>query len=322
MAYSGYGIWSLVAQTLISSFLILISNFVFTKWSPSLRFQLSAIKPLWNYGGKMFLSGALDTLYNRLDTFIIGKIFSAQTLGYYARAQSMDVIIRQFSANSIMSALFPYIARHQYDREYLKTLYTKYLHIICFVSIAMCGLLFLIARHLFELLFTSRWNFSAELFQIMSIAGFAWPVGSLMCNIISGVGNSKAFLRLEVYKKIIVLPVYLFGFLLGLKGFVVCMVVMGFMGIALNGFFAGKEINMKLLPQLKIVFNYFSLGVAAVLTSYFIFRSLPELTNITSMLFLSGCFGLLYVIGAYLLKLDGVHIINLSFHKLKVVFND
>jgi O-antigen/teichoic acid export membrane protein len=270
----------------------------------------------------MFLSGALDTLYNRLDTFIIGKIFSAQTLGYYARAQSMDVIIRQFSANSIMSALFPYIARHQYDREYLKTLYTKYLHIICFVSIAMCGLLFLIARHLFELLFTSRWNFSAELFQIMSIAGFAWPVGSLMCNIISGVGNSKAFLRLEVYKKIIVLPVYLFGFLLGLKGFVVCMVVMGFMGIALNGFFAGKEINMKLLPQLKIVFNYFSLGVAAVLTSYFIFRSLPELTNITSMLFLSGCFGLLYVIGAYLLKLDGVHIINLSFHKLKVVFND
>lgn len=34
MAYNGFGVWSLVAQSLISSFLIMVLNFIYAKWTP------------------------------------------------------------------------------------------------------------------------------------------------------------------------------------------------------------------------------------------------------------------------------------------------
>ena len=317
MAYKGYGVWSLVTQTLLSSFLVLITNFVFAKWYPSLVFSWLSIKPLWNYGSRMFASGILDTLYTRLDTFIIGKIFSTQTLGYYARAQSTDNLVKQFSAGSVVGALFPYIAKHQNDRVYLKELFERYLHIIAFTSIGISGVLFLVAKPLFEVLFTARWLFSAELFRLMSIAGFAWPVSLLMVNIISGVGNSNAFFRLEIYKRIIALPVYLFGFIFGLEGFLICMVVLSFAGVSLNAWFVSKELDMSWHRQWRVIFYYFFLGVGSVFITHTVLVLVPKSNSLCSVAVLTVIFSSLYLLGAYFFNLRGVKVINLSFQKLK-----
>ena len=161
---------------------------------------------MWNYGSRLFASGVLDTLFSRLDSFIIAKIFSPATLGYYARAQGVDNMVKQFSAGSIVETLFPYIAEHQHNRKTLSDIYRKYLNIILFISVGMSGGLFLVANDLFTVLFTAKWLSAAKLFQLLALMGFAYPVSSLMCAIISGVGNSKAFFRLETYKEGIPAP--------------------------------------------------------------------------------------------------------------------
>lgn len=323
MAYNGFGVWSLVAQSLISSFLIMVLNFIYAKWTPLFSFSMVSIAPLWKYGSRMFASGVLDTLYNRLDIFIIGKIFTPATLGYYARAQSMDNLVRQFSATSIIGALFPYIARHQDDKVFLKELYFKYLHTIAFVSVALSGLLFLIAPHLFTILFTSRWEYSAELFQLLAIAGFIWPVSALMCNIIAGVGNSVVFLRLEVYKKLLALPVYIFGFLLGLKGFIICMVIVGLVCLYLNAFFVAKEIETNIFKQLRLLTGYIFLGILSCFVAWLLLHYLSQFyyfNEIFSLGILSLTFSICYILGAYNFKMKGTDVINVSFQKIKFAF--
>lgn len=305
MAFTGYGIWSLVTQSLLNSLLLLIMTFLSARWSPSLTFSFTALKPLWLYGSRMFASGFLDNVYMRLDTFIIGKIFSANTLGYYTRAQSMDNFVRQFSVTSIMGALFPYIAKHQDDRAALNNLFVRCLHIVCFASIALSGIFFLTSSYLFTLLFTARWQYAAELFQLISVVSFAWPVSSLMCNIIAGTGNSAAFLKLEVYKKILFLPVYLFGFILGLKGFLVCFIVANFIAIILNAFFVHKEIAITVFAQLKLILSYFISGIAAVSSSYFIYHLFASKSTIAGILILTGLFLVFYLLTGFLLKLHG-----------------
>ncbi|MXV16690.1 lipopolysaccharide biosynthesis protein [Hufsiella ginkgonis] len=304
MAFNGYGVWSLVTQSLINSALLLVLNFICAGWYPSFSFSLSSIRPLWQYGSRLFASGLLDNVYMRLDTFIIGKLFTVSTLGYYSRAQSLDGFIRQFSVNSIMSALFPYIARHQDDRNFLSVLYIKYLHIICFVSIALSGTLFLISKYLFLLLFTAKWQYSAELFQLMCVIGFAWPVSSLMCNIIAGVGNSAAFLKLEVLKKIIVLPVYLFGFVFGLKIFIFCFIGATVVAVTLNAFFVSREIAVKVVDQLKIVMSYLVAGASAVVLSFYLYAATGFTNNVLSLVSLSLLFNSLYLLAAFLYKLE------------------
>lgn len=323
MAYNGYGVWSLVSQSLLGSLLLLVFNFIYVRWYPAFAFSLPSIRPLWKYGSRLFASGVLDTLYTRLDTFIIGKIFTPNILGYYTRAQSMDNMVKQFSASSIVGSLFPYIAKHQHDRVYLKELYLKYLHIILFVSVGLSGVLFLIAKDLFNILFTARWIFSAELFQLMSILGFGWPVSALMCAVISGVGNSTAFFRLDLIKKIMFLPVYLFGFLLGIKGFVICMISVGILGIVLNAFFTGRELALSTPDQLKVIGKYVAVGAVACLTSLLLERSMPNLFRAnaySNLIMLMTSFAGVYLLLSYFLSFPGISVIQISIKKLKLTF--
>jgi O-antigen/teichoic acid export membrane protein len=305
MAYHGYGVWSLVVQSLANSAVLLVLNFYYSKWWPQWAFSLPSIRPLWAYGSKLFASGLLDAFYTRLDTFIIAKIFSPATLGHYNRAQSMDSMVKQFSAGSMMGALIPYIAQLQNDRPAMRELYLKYLHAILFVSFGICGALFLVAKPLFVILFTARWNYAAELFQLMTISGFGWPVSALMVNIISGSGNSSAFLRLEVLKRIIILPVYIFGFLLGLKGFIVFLMLVGLVTVGMNAAYAGREIALGLRPQIITILGYFAIAAACCGITYLAGRALPLANRWVELFAYAGTFAALYLACGHVAKLRG-----------------
>jgi O-antigen/teichoic acid export membrane protein len=230
----------------------------------------------------------------------------------------MDNIVRQFSAVSIIGALFPYIARHKADPIFLKELYKKYLHIISFLSIGISGVLFLTAENLFKILFTSRWAYAAELFQLMSLAGFAWPVSALMCNVIAGVGNSSAFFKLEVYKKILFLPVYILGFLFGLKGFIICMVVAASTAVILNGVFVGKELKIDTIAQMKVIVHYLIVGVVSCFMSYLLFYLFPNLKALSAIFIQIFSFSFFYFFGSYVFGLRGTDVVLISFKKLKL----
>ncbi|MBS1758117.1 MAG: lipopolysaccharide biosynthesis protein [Bacteroidetes bacterium] len=317
MAYSGYGVWSLVAQSLLSSFIVLVLTAMYIRWKPTYEFNFSAIKSLWNYGSRMFASGMLDRLYTRLDSFIIGKLYSAGTLGYYYRAQSMEGFVRTFSAGSLMETLFPYIAKHQHDLAFIKQVFLRYLHFITFVSVGLCSLLFLISKDLFILLFTERWIFAAQLFQLMIIGGIVWPISSLMVNIISGIGNSKAYFRLEVFKKIILLPVYIFGFIWGLKGFIISYIIAFYVCLLLNMIFVKLEIHVKLKEQAGIMLPYIIVGVAAAYISWLLvkFTSMPS--HLIRTIIFTSLFTGLYLAGVSILKLNGFEIVHQMLGRVK-----
>lgn len=256
MAYRGYGVWSLVVQSLAGGVLSLLITEAYVRYVPLLRFRLSAVSSLWRFGRNMFASGLLDNIFSRLDVFIIGKIFTPATLGFYTRAQTMDLFVRQFSSGSITSVLFPHIARNQDDREMVRALFIKYVQVILLISLFLGGLLFVTARDLFVFLFSERWAYSGYLFQYMALAVFVWPVSSIMCAIIAGLGDSGAFLRLEVYKKLLLLPVYGFGFFWGIEVFVKILVLYYYVALLLNAWFLSRQISLTVADQLQTIGKY------------------------------------------------------------------
>lgn len=268
MAYKGYGVWSLVAQSMTASFLSLIFITLYIRFLPLRYFNFSSVKPLWKYGSKLFASGILDTLFTRLDVFIIGKIFNPATLGLYTRAQTLDVFVRQLSSGSIASVLFPFIAKHQDDRQFVREQYIRALHVIMMVSVGIGGLLYVVAEDLFVFLFSSRWLVSGSYFRIMALAVFVWPVSNLMCTLISALGNSHAFLKLEALKKAAYIPVYAMGFLWGIEGFIYCLVASFYFALFLNILFVKKEIGVTIRRQLQIIIPYVIAGLIATVMGY------------------------------------------------------
>ena len=88
MAYQGYGVWSLVAQSIGSNLLRTALLWFFLPWRPAWIFSLVSLRALFSFGSKLLFSSLLDTFYNNLYLIVIGKLFSAADLGFYTRAQS------------------------------------------------------------------------------------------------------------------------------------------------------------------------------------------------------------------------------------------
>jgi O-antigen/teichoic acid export membrane protein len=236
-------------------------------------------------------------------------LFPTSTVGFYTRAQSFDGVARQLTAGSLSSILFPAASKIQHDRKALMRLYKRYLHLISLIGMALSGYLYLVTPDLFRGLFTEKWDTAALYFQIMCISGFIWPISAIMINIIAGVGNSKAYLKVEYIKTILLIPAYIIIFIKGILWFLWVMVAVRCITVYFNAWFISKEINITIRKQLSIIAGYL-LGniLVAWLTHLLVQHLFPEHYFTRVILF-----SLLYVI-----LLAGLHKIfrTGAFHEL------
>lgn len=303
LAVLGFGVWTLVAQQLISAVVILCGTLILSRWLPSRCFSLTSIRSLWHFGVRMFLSGFLDVIFTRLDVFIIGKLFPIETLGYYNRAQSLDGLVRNFSASTTASVAFPLIAKMGTDVLAIRTFYKRCLHIISFLSFLLIGVLFLACFDIVIILFTEKWAIVGNYFRIMAVTGFVYPLSALMVNLIAARGNSKAFLKLEMLKKVVLFPTYLSFFFGGVYVFLVALGAAYIVALVLNAYFVQKEISISIAQQFKTVYLY---GVITALVVAFTFLASTYLQNVYIHLLVSSTiFVAIYLVSCFLCNLPG-----------------
>jgi O-antigen/teichoic acid export membrane protein len=317
MAYNGMGVWSLVIQNLLAAIIILVMNFYFTNWIPLMTIDKIKLKPLWEYGSRMFSSALLNSFVSRLDVFIIGKLFQANTVGFYTRAQSFDGVARQLTTGSLSSVLFPAVSKLQHDKKALMRLYKRYLHLISFIGMSLSGLLFLVTPDLFRLLFTEKWDSAAIYFQVMCISGFAWPISAIMVNMLAGTGNSKAYLQIEFFKSILLLPACAFLFFKGVLWFLWVMVFVRFSTVCFNAWFISRELNITVRKQLSIITLYLLSNIFVV----FITQRMIDYSGISSYglrLLFFMLFYLLFFSGMQMLFRTGAYKeLSFFYHRLK-----
>ena len=82
MAYMGFGVWALIAQYLSNSIIDTIVLFIIIKWRPLFVFSTERVKPLISYGWKILATDLIGTIFNQLNSFIIGKKYSSIDLAY------------------------------------------------------------------------------------------------------------------------------------------------------------------------------------------------------------------------------------------------
>lgn len=291
LAFYGAGVWSLVAQALSRGVFYNIFVWSASKWVPSLLFSFKALKQLWGFGFRMFLSGLLEVIFTRLDILIIGKLFAPAILGFYDQAKRLNTLIVQYSSGSIMAVLFPVLSKVQNNLPKFQNIAIKTLGIICFVVFFLLGVMYLISEELIVLLFTEKWLPSVEYFKILLLSGFAYPVSALLVNILSSRGNSKAFLRLEIYKKILLSINLYVGFIWGIEGYLYGLVIVSIFGVSLNVSFASREIN---LPFLVFVRPMIVQMIISVISVWVVIFFTSEIETYDIMIILSR--GILFTI--------------------------
>ncbi len=300
LAFYGAGVWSLVAQVLSRGVIYNIYVWRVSKWAPSLLFSFKALWQLWGFGFRLFLSALLEVIYSRLDVIIIGKLFSPATLGFFDQAKRLDLMITQLSSGSIVAVMFPVLSKIQNDLPWFQHIVIKTLGIISFVVFFLLGTMYLVSDDLIVLLFSEKWLPSAAYFKILLLSGFAYPISSLLVDILTSRGNSKAFLRLEIYKKILLSINFYVGFLWGVEGYLYGLVVVSIISVYLNILFATREIKLSFLLLLKPIVTQMIISVITVLIVNVLINEMYGI--LLSILIKGMLFTLIYAVISILFK--------------------
>ncbi|AIY13938.1 MULTISPECIES: lipopolysaccharide biosynthesis protein [Cellulophaga] len=209
LAYLDYGIWSLVFLAVSRPLINGILLWTTTKWSPSMIFSKSSFKELFNYGYKLLISNLINTAYKNIYYFIIGKYFSPVSLGYYTRADQFQAPFSNNITLAIRRISFPILSEYQDDKHTLKLKFVKFLKFSIFLNFTVMICLITIAKPLVIVLIGEKWIQSIYYLQMLCIPGILYPLQVLHLNLLLIKGYSNLNLKLEIIKKIILLPLIL-----------------------------------------------------------------------------------------------------------------
>lgn len=302
LAYTGFGVWALVWQSILRR-LINTSILVFyLKWLPKAGFSLIRFKSLFSFGSKVLLVGLLNSIFSNLYLIVIGKIFNASDLGYYTRAKQFSDFPSTNLVAIISRVTFPILSKVQDDNEKLKSTYRQLIKLTAFIVFPFMVGLAALSKPFILLILTEKWSESIWMLQLLAFAGMWYPINILNLNILNVKGRSDLFLKLEVIKKIITVFFLILSIQFGLNIIIISQIVIAIISIFINTYYTKKIIGYGVGQQLKDVFKTLFLSIIMGISVFY-------LINIFNNLYVQLSIGIfvsvfIYFSSSYFLKMN------------------
>ena len=295
MALKGFGVWSLVAQTLSRFALTSLFYWIWTKWKPLWIFSRKSFKELFSFGSKLLVSGLIDTTYRNIYYLLIGKYFSALELGYYTRADQFQALPSSNLQTIIGRVSFPILSGIQDDKIQLKSNYKKLIRMTMLITFMLMFGLAVIAKPLVLTLIGEKWSPCVVYLQMLCFVGMLYPLHALNLNMLKVEGRSDLFLRLEIIKKIIAIPAIIIGILFGIKIMILGMIVNSLIAYYINSYWSGKFIGYATTDQISDILP--ALTLAIFVNSLVFLLGFIITTSFAVLLFFQIVFGAVISIG-------------------------
>ena len=256
MASIGCGIWSLVSQQLSRQFCNTILLWIYNKWIPKLEFSRSSFRELFSYGSKLMLSGIIDTLCNELTVIVVGKLYSASTLGQYSRAKQFSNIFSSNLSSITGRVIYPVLCEMQNDKTRLITNYRTIIKSLMLLTSIGTVIVACCAKSIILILIGPKWTEAILYLQLLAFVEITIPLKNINLNLLKVFGRSDYVLILSIMKRIIELGAIFLGFI-SLSWMLVGFAVAGVVGFILNAFFTMKVSGYSVAKQISDILPSF-----------------------------------------------------------------
>jgi len=269
LAVLGFGVWSLVAQQLMSHCLRTVLLWFVNKWIPSLRFSSKSFHEMFGFGWKMMVSSVIDTVWKELYQVVVGKFYSPATLGQYTRSKQFSKLFSTNLTSVIQRVTYPVLSNIQDDKERMVAAYRKIIKITMFVTAISMFFLGAISEPLLYCLIGPKWHEAATYLPLICISGSLYPLHAINLNMLQVQGRSDLFLGLEIVKKIIALAPLFIGAFIGIMPMLFTNVLTSIIAFFLNSHYSGKFLGYSSWMQIKDVAPSYAIGTTVALSVFF-----------------------------------------------------
>lgn len=251
MAFSGFGVWSLVCQQVGGYVIRTLLFWVIVKWRPAKQWSNVSFQYLWGFGSKVLAQGIISNIYDNIYPIVIGKYYSANDLGNYTRARQFSKIPSADVTGVLYRVVLPVFSSIQDDEERLASVFSRMIKLSAFCIFPIMLGLAAIADPLIRVLLTDKWEGCIILLIIMCFNLMWYPIHAINLTILTAKGRSDLTLKLEIIKKVIGVIVLVLTVSHGIIWMVIAGVPATLLGLIVNTYYTKKIINKGLMSQLK-----------------------------------------------------------------------
>ena len=273
MAYKGYGVYSIVAYSVLDTGIMSGILWFISPWQPKLRFHTDKFRYHFRFGAHLSASNVLETLFNELYNIILGKYFSPAHLGFFNRAYAMQRLPVSNLAVILNKVTYPIFARIKSNNQKLKEVYGKLMLMVIFLLTPVLLFAGILAVPLFRLILTEKWLPAVPYFKILCLAGIIYPLNLYNVNILKIKGASATILRLQLYKKIIFVLSLGLIVIWGLFGLLYGIVINAVLAFLLNSHYSGNLIQFPAYQQIRNIFPLLLISFISAVLLYLFYHS-------------------------------------------------
>lgn len=263
LAFAGWGVWSLVAQTVVAAAVgTILLWFSYRSW-PGLRFSQDSFNSLRSTGINVFGMELIGYGNSQADRVVIGIFLGPEALGYYYMAMRLVSIVNELFTAVISAVALPIFSRLQEEPERLRSWLRRLTTTTATVTVPVFALIGVVPDFILGILVGSQWTPSADILRILVFLGMINSMLLFDRQALIAVGRASTAMRLTLGQAIIGLVLVLIAGPFGIVAVAFAVVARQFVFWPVRLVALRKWVGIKIWPYLR----GFTVAFAAALLS-------------------------------------------------------
>lgn len=218
LAFMGFGVWSLVVQSLVATAGVSILSWIFSSWRPTFTFHWPEIRGVLgyslNYTGYTFL----NYIARNADYFLIGRYLGGDALGYYTLAYRIMVYPIQNISGIINKVMFPVLSKVQDNNELIGKAYLQIAKTVSLVAFPLMLGVMALASPFVLVVLREKWQPIITLLLILAPVGLLQSINSTVGAIFLIKDRTASLLKWGLFSASVIIGTFVFGLQYGIEG--------------------------------------------------------------------------------------------------------
>lgn len=217
-AWAGWGVFSLVLQTVLSACLTTAGLWLISRWRPALHWETAEIRGLMGFSGNLVGFNVLNYFIRNADNLLIGRYLGATDLGYYSMAYRWLLWPLQNISSVVARALFPVFSLMQQDQKRLAGAYVRATVTVALLCLPLMFGFFVLREPFVQVALGEHWLPVAKVLAWLVPVGLLQSIGTMVGTLYLTTGRTDVMFKWGMVAGAFVLPAFAIGVTWGLTG--------------------------------------------------------------------------------------------------------
>lgn len=188
--------WQQVIMVSVKSLMLWLSS----SWRIRCRPDFKVIGELFSFSAFLLLTSVVTTVIRYAYNFVIGRIYSAVDLGYYAQSYKYQQIPSSIVSGTLVSVAYPVLSKLSSDEPRQLLYLRKIMRLTAFFAFPVMFGLMVMAEEFVVVVLSYKWLPIVNYFQILLGVGAMLPFHTLILNALTVRGFTRHNFALEMLR--------------------------------------------------------------------------------------------------------------------------